>query len=82
MGVEGAVNLGFKAKLDAVDGAERAALFDKLCAAVHARGAATTAASQLEVDDVVDPAETRDRIVAALAGYEPPPPKDGGFDAW
>ena len=82
MGVEGAVSLGFKAKLDAVDGAERAALFDKLCAAVHARGAATTAASQLEVDDVVDPAETRDRIVAALAGYEPPPPKDGGLDAW
>ncbi|KAH8058458.1 CoA carboxylase [Aureococcus anophagefferens] len=37
----------------------------------------------LEVDDVVDPAETRDRIVAALAGYEPPPPKDdGGLDAW
>ncbi|KAH8062245.1 CoA carboxylase [Aureococcus anophagefferens] len=81
MGVEGAVNLGFKAKLDAVDGDERAALFDKLCAAVHARGAATTAASQLEVAAGVDPAETRDRIVAALAGYEPPPP-GRGLDAW
>ena len=66
MGIEGAVRLGFKAKLDAADDASRPRLFEQLCAAMRARGAATAAASCLEVDAVIDPAETRARLAAHL----------------
>ena len=68
MGVEGAVRLGFKAKLAAASDEDRPKLFEKLCSAMYARGAATEAASCLEVDAVVDPAETRERIAACFAG--------------
>ena len=68
MGLEGAVRLGFSKELEAVaDVDERAELFDQLVAQAYERGKATEAASHLEIDAVIDPAETRLSILRALA---------------
>lgn len=68
MGLEGAVRLGFRKELEAIeDPEERAATFDAVLAEAYKRGRATSAASVFELDDVIDPAETRGWIVAALA---------------
>jgi len=68
MGLEGAVRLGFSKELEAVqDAAEREALFDKLVAQAYEAGKATEAAAHLELDAVIDPAETRAVILRALA---------------
>ena len=67
MGLEGAVRLGFRKELDAVeDAAERDALFERLVAEMYERGSALEVASVLEIDRVIDPAETRALIEAAL----------------
>ncbi len=68
MGLEGAVRLGFRKELDAVeDPAEREALFDKLVAEMYEAGKATEAAAHLEIDAVIDPIDTREVIIKALA---------------
>ena len=60
MGLEGAVRLGFRRELEAVaDPQARAALFDELVAAAYQRGRAVTAATAFELDDVIDPADSR-----------------------
>ncbi|MBF6353538.1 ATP-grasp domain-containing protein [Nocardia higoensis] len=60
MGLEGAVRLGFAKELAAIaDPAERAKAFDSLVAAAYANGRALTAATVFEIDDVIDPADTR-----------------------
>lgn len=67
MGLEGAVRLGFRKELEAVeDPGEREALFEKLVAQLYESGKATEAASFLEIDAVIDPADTRQVILAAL----------------
>jgi acetyl-CoA carboxylase carboxyltransferase component len=67
MGLEGAVRLGYKKELEAVeDPAEREALFDALVAKMYEVGKATEAAAHLEIDAVIDPAETRAVIIRAL----------------
>jgi len=67
MGLEGAVRLGYKKELEAVeDPVEREALFDKLVAKMYEVGKATEAAAHLEIDAVIDPAETRAVIIRAL----------------
>jgi acetyl-CoA carboxylase carboxyltransferase component len=72
MGLEGAVDLGFKKALDEQPSAEaRAALRTKLIAALYAKGKALSAASQLEFDGVIDPAETRATLLRALNAYGP-----------
>jgi acetyl-CoA carboxylase carboxyltransferase component len=68
MGLEGAVRLGFKKELEAVtDATRREALFEKLLAEMYAAGKATEAAAHLEIDAVIDPAETRTVIINTLA---------------
>jgi acetyl-CoA carboxylase carboxyltransferase component len=68
MGLEGAVRLGYRKELEAVpEGPERDFLFDKLVARMYEIGKATEAASHLEIDAVIDPAETRNVIIRALA---------------
>ena len=68
MGLEGAVRLGFKKELDAVqDPAEREALFQQLLANMYELGRATEAAAFLEIDAVIDPADSRAVILRALA---------------
>ncbi|PEH75667.1 carbamoyl-phosphate-synthetase [Nocardia sp. FDAARGOS_372] len=70
MGLEGAVRLGFAKELAAIaDPDERAEAFDALVAAAYANGKALTAATVLELDDVIDPADTR-RWIGLLTGPE------------
>jgi acetyl-CoA carboxylase carboxyltransferase component len=67
MGLEGSVKLGYKRELEAVeDGVERQALFDKLVAKMYEIGKATEAAAHLEIDAVIDPADTRKIILSVL----------------
>lgn len=70
MGLEGAVNLGFKKELAAIkDEAKRKALFEKLLADAYQKGQAIEAAAFLEIDAVIDPASTRQVILNCLTGY-------------
>ena len=67
MGLEGAVKLGYKKELEAVkDEKEREELFNKLVQKMYDAGKALEAATQLEIDAVIDPAETRSIILKAL----------------
>jgi acetyl-CoA carboxylase carboxyltransferase component len=67
MGLEGAVRLGFKKELEAIDDPEkRQAKFDELVALHYAHGKAINMASVLEIDDVIDPVETRHWIMCGL----------------
>jgi acetyl-CoA carboxylase carboxyltransferase component len=60
MGLEGAVRLGFRKELAAVaDPAERQRLFEKLVEAAYQHGKALTSATTFELDDVIDPADSR-----------------------
>ena len=71
MGLEGAVKLGYRKELEAVsDPGERRALFDKMVAAAYARGKALSTATYFEVDEVIDPAQSRHWITTALLGAE------------
>ena len=68
MGLEGAVRLGFRRELEAIeDPAERAAAEAGLIEAAYDHGRALNVAAHLEIDDVIDPAQTRERLVALLA---------------
>lgn len=68
MGLEGAVRLGFKKELDAEENPEaREQLFNQLLARMYEVGKASEAASYLEIDAVIDPAETRTVVLRALA---------------
>ena len=84
MGLEGAVKLGFRKELEAAPAAERQALFDRLLADAVKRGEALNMASHLEIDDVIDPADTRAWLQRVLdaACAAPLPPRRGFIDAW
>jgi acetyl-CoA carboxylase carboxyltransferase component len=78
MGLEGAVRLGFRRELDAIeDDAERDAAFERMVARAYEHGKALNVATYFEIDDVIDPAESRRRIVAALDAAPPPLRRDG-----
>jgi len=78
MGLEGAVRLGYKKELEAVeDETEREALFERLVARMYEIGKATEAAAHLEIDAVIDPADTRAVIIRALKSAPQPRPKHG-----
>ena len=67
MGLEGAVRLGFARELDAIDDPdERAAREAELIERAYEHGGALNVATHIEVDDVIDPADTRRRILDAL----------------
>jgi acetyl/propionyl-CoA carboxylase alpha subunit/acetyl-CoA carboxylase carboxyltransferase component len=71
MGLEGAVKLGYRKELEAVsDPAQRRALFDKMVAAAYARGKALSTATYFEVDEVIDPADSRKWVSTGLLGVE------------
>ncbi|GAA6134292.1 carboxyl transferase domain-containing protein [Oceaniserpentilla sp. 4NH20-0058] len=78
MGLEGAVRLGFKKELAAIeDPAEQKALFDKLVNKSYELGKATSMAATLELDEVIDPAETRQCILRGLRSSAPAQKRDG-----
>ena len=67
MGLEGAVRLGYRKELEALpEGPEREALFEQLLAQQYDNGSAINMAATLEIDAVIDPAATRDWLVAGL----------------
>ncbi|UJA21106.1 biotin carboxylase [Thermoleophilia bacterium SCSIO 60948] len=87
MGLEGAVRLGMRAELEAIaDEAERERRVRELTELAEVNARATNAASIFELDDVIDPAETRDRIartLSAAARADRPPQARGRFvDTW
>ncbi len=85
MGLEGAVRLGFRKELEAEPTPQaREALFKEKVAQSYARGKAINMAAYLEIDDVIDPADTRRWIMRGLKSL---PPKAGGkrrnfIDTW
>jgi acetyl-CoA carboxylase carboxyltransferase component len=67
MGLEGAVRLGYRKELEAApEGPEREALFEQLLAQQYDNGSAINMAATLEIDAVIDPADTREWLVAGL----------------
>lgn len=67
MGLEGAVKLGFKKELAAEqDLTARKALYEQLLAAQYQKGQAQEVASVLEIDAVIEPANTRQTLLLAL----------------
>lgn len=87
MGLEGAVKLGFARELEAIpDPAARQAAFDARVAAAYEQGKALSAATYFELDDVIDPADSRRWILRALASAPPPAPrttkKRPNIDTW
>ncbi|MGO9322100.1 MAG: carboxyl transferase domain-containing protein [Solirubrobacteraceae bacterium] len=66
MGLEGAVRLGMRRELDAIeDEQERERVFEQLVAAAYERGEGVNMAAYGEIDDVIDPADSR-RWIATL----------------
>jgi acetyl-CoA carboxylase carboxyltransferase component len=84
MGLEGAVRLGYRKELEAVpEGPEREALFEQLLAQQYENGSAINMAATLEIDAVIDPAQTRAWLVAGLESGQIRP-ADGtlAIDTW
>ncbi len=72
MGLEGAVKLGYSKELAAeTDPEKQKALYDQLVARLYAAGKATSMAAALEIDAVIDPADTRRWIVRGLDSCPP-----------
>jgi acetyl-CoA carboxylase carboxyltransferase component len=68
MGLEGAVRLGLRKELEAIDDdAEREQRVRDMTAAAEENAKALNAAQLFEIDDVIDPAETRGLIASTLA---------------
>jgi acetyl-CoA carboxylase carboxyltransferase component len=86
MGLEGAVRLGYRNELAAIeDEAEREAAFERMVEEAYQRGKALNAASHFEIDDVIDPADSRRWITTMLASAPPAPPREGRkriVDTW
>ncbi len=88
MGLEGAVRLGMRRELEAIaDEDERERVFEQTVAAAYERGRGVNMAAYGEIDDVIDPADSR-RWIATLFDPEPPDwrsrsaKKRPNVDAW
>jgi acetyl-CoA carboxylase carboxyltransferase component len=67
MGLEGAVRLGFRKELEAIeDRDERAEREEQMITLAYANARGLNVATHFELDDVIDPADTRTRLIAAL----------------
>lgn len=72
MGLEGAVRLGFRKELDAMeDPAAREAAFAEMVDRLYEHGRALNAATHFELDDVIDPADSRRWITSLLTAPAP-----------
>jgi acetyl/propionyl-CoA carboxylase alpha subunit/acetyl-CoA carboxylase carboxyltransferase component len=83
MGLEGAVRLGYRKEMEAIQDPERRdSFFKEAVARLYETGKATNMAAHLEIDGVIDPAETRATLLRLLktmpqrrlAGEPGPPP--------
>ncbi|XOV87824.1 MAG: carboxyl transferase domain-containing protein [Pseudomonadota bacterium] len=76
MGLEGQVKLGQRARLEAIsDPVERQAAFNAMVEAAYERGKGLNAAHVYEIEDVIDPADTRRWVVGGLKASPPPAPR-------
>lgn len=87
MGLEGSVKLAYRKELAAIeDDAARKAWFDAKVAEAYEQNRALNSASYLEIDDVIDPAQTRAEIAATLLGVRAAaarqPKKRSMVDVW
>jgi acetyl/propionyl-CoA carboxylase alpha subunit/acetyl-CoA carboxylase carboxyltransferase component len=88
MGLEGAVKLGYRKELEAIeDPEERQKTYQEMVDRMYQRGKGVNMASHFEIDDVIDPADTRRWIVAGLKSNPLPhwrdvPPKRPSVDTW
>jgi acetyl-CoA carboxylase carboxyltransferase component len=84
MGIEGAARLGLRKELAALpDDAAREQMVQQAVAYQSERGKAISMASYLEIDGVIDPADTRAWILRGLRSMPPPAPRERRFiDTW
>jgi acetyl/propionyl-CoA carboxylase alpha subunit/acetyl-CoA carboxylase carboxyltransferase component len=88
MGLEGQVKLGYRKELAAIeDPADRREWFDRMVADRYRHGRALNAAAFFEIDDVIDPADSRRWIMSIIETAPPPFPRTGPkkrpfVDAW
>ena len=87
MGLEGAVKLGYRKELAAEeDPDKRTALFDEMVARMYQHGKAVNTASHFEIDDVIDPFDSRKWIMGGLRSAPPLEPRTGKkrpcIDTW
>ncbi len=87
MGLEGAAKLGYRKELQAIDDPrERQVAYERMVRGLYERGKALNTASHFEVDEVIDPADTRRWITSALRSVAPHPPrthkKRPNIDTW
>ena len=87
MGLEGYVRLGFRKEMEAIeDPAEREEYYQAKVAELYANGKAVSIASVLEIDEVIDPADTRHWIMSGLRSVPKPEArttkKRPCIDAW
>jgi len=86
MGLEGAVRLGYRTELEAItDPAERAATFQTMVDRMYEHGKALSVATHFEIDDVIDPADTRAWISAIVGSWSKPDrtqKKRPNIDTW
>ena len=83
MGLEGAVRLGNRDHLAAIENeSEREKEYQRLVDRLYEKGKALNAASQLEFDAVIDPGETRDLVDRAFATAGVCVPSGRYVDGW
>ena len=87
MGLEGAVKLGYRNELAALDDPdERRALYEQMVERMYRHGQALNTASHFEIDDVIDPGDSRHWITSALRSVPEPTPPSGKkrpcIDTW
>ena len=87
MGLEGAVKLGYKKELEAIeDPEEREKSYEARVEQMYNRGKAVNYATAFELDEVIDPMDSRHWIVAGLKSAPKPAPRDGKkrpfIDTW
>jgi acetyl-CoA carboxylase carboxyltransferase component len=87
MGLEGAVKLGYRNELAAIDDPDqRRKTFEEMVERMYRIGKAVNTASHFEIDDVIDPADSRRWITAGLNAVPPSPPrtekKRPNIDTW
>jgi acetyl-CoA carboxylase carboxyltransferase component len=83
MGLEGAVRLSLKRQLEALpDDAARDAMVAEAVAVAYERGKAISMASYLELDGVIDPADTRAWLVRGMDSVLPVSTERRFVDTW
>ena len=78
MGREGFVKLGYRKELESIeDPDERIAYYEQMVAKLYENGKAVSTATFFELDDVIDPSETRTWVSMALRAAPKAEPREG-----